>query len=144
MKGMNMNREDKYKVWDNYKKKVIENPFIVYDDGKLIAYLDWRDWEDGIPIKDAVISEYIGINDKNGKEIYEFDYIYVSGYSYIEPEEDWEGVVLKGNLGWFINGYNSSGDEAWYSLNEIGGSYTTIYENLGSTYEKPELLNRDI
>lgn len=136
-----MNREHKYKVWNNYKQKWVNNPYIVYNDGTFVAYEDWRDCEDGIPIKNAIISEYIGINDKNDNGIYEFDYICVSGYSHEEPEEDWEGVILKGKFGWYLSGHNSSGDESWYLLSEIGGSYTTIYERIGNVNDNPALLD---
>lgn len=80
------------------------------------------------------------ITDKNNEKIYEGDFISVCGYSYDEPEDDWEGVVVRGHDGWCLNGFNSTGDERWFNLSDIGGSYTTIIEKLGDIHSSPELL----
>lgn len=84
--------------------------------------------------------QFICLKDKNEKEIYEGDILCVSGYSYEEPEDDWTGEVVMGPLGYGICGINSCGDNNFYYLNEIGGSYITTYEVLGNIYENPELL----
>jgi hypothetical protein len=46
-----------------------------------------------------------------------------------------------GAFGWGIYGNNSCGDKQFYYLNEIRGSYVTIYEVLGNIYENPELIS---
>lgn len=80
------------------------------------------------------------IEDKNKEKIYEGDYISICGYSYDEPEDEWEGVIVRGHDGWCLDGFNSCGDRQWYNLSDIGGSYITIIEKLGDIHNNTELL----
>lgn len=87
------------------------------------------------------VGQFLGV--LNNKEVYEGDYLSVNGYCYEEPEEDWCGVISRGLFGWCLDGFNSNGDEQWYPLYEIGGSYITIYKLLGNIHDNPELLEGD-
>ena len=59
-----MNREIKFRVWKN-------NTMLQVGDGVLKEiYFDENNWNED---KDGVLMQYIGLKDKNGKEIYEGD-----------------------------------------------------------------------
>ena len=61
-----MNREIKFRVWKN-------NTMLQVGDGVLKEiYFDENNWNED---KDGVLMQYIGLKDKNGKEIYEGDII---------------------------------------------------------------------
>ncbi|MDF2881290.1 MAG: YopX protein [Clostridiaceae bacterium] len=135
---------EKYKIWDNGNEKWMTSNcgrFLIDQQSKL-----W--FNEQLPQSDYRLEEVfnyeivwsIGINDtKTGADIYQGDYIEVIAYGYEEPENKWEGIVVKSNLGWCIDGINSVGERRLYSLSEIVGSLTSSYEILDSIYENPEL-----
>ena len=133
-------REIKFRTW-NKNTSLIEkmnyqpftDSYYSTDEGTLL--------NDFFTDSNFVFMQYTGLKDKNDVEIYEGDYILVSGYDYEEPSDDWEGIVTMGQFGWGILGYNSNGNKAFYYLNEIGGSYTTIWEVISNICENPELLD---
>jgi uncharacterized phage protein (TIGR01671 family) len=94
-------------------------------------------------VEPETVGQYTGLTDKNGVEIYEGDVLSISCYSYEEPEEDYEGVVL---IGCFGNGLlitNDDGTTKYLYLNELVGSYTTIYEVIGNIHQNPDLLAKE-
>ena len=59
-----MNREIKFRAWSNLEKKMIQNPPLRYSYGKwIIEYADTI-------MTDIILSQFTGLLDKNGKEIY--------------------------------------------------------------------------
>lgn len=92
---------------------------------------DWNrnDW------KDAVLMQYTGLKDKNGKEIYEGDVLgYGDTYEVVWNETD---KFVEGT-GWCVKRIelNKYGKHDYSHL----WSMTTLPEVIGNIYENPELL----
>ena len=145
-----MNREIKFRVWDNVD--YLSTPFTLRDvDTHKIQFTD-----------DCIVMQYTGLKDKNGKEIYEGDIV-------LFPDEEREfvdvgiGVPLQvaaqpvKELGQvtFENGgfgFNCNRKSAYY---EKGFSSFTLadfkpelneledIEIIGNIYENPELLTNN-
>lgn len=113
-------REIKFRVYIPKRKEIHLVIWIMFKDGKLTVTnteydsceFKWRndEW--------FILMQYTWLKDKNGKEIYEGDVVYIAWYG------NYEGVFP------FIELYNASNED------DIGNIIGNIYEN-------PELLNND-
>lgn len=78
-------REIKFRIW-RVKEKKLYPPYSVYDTE-----------DDGyIPSGDAVIMQYTGLKDKNGKEIYEGDILFRKD----DDTKDGNGTLIRGFQGY--------------------------------------------
>lgn len=138
-----MNREIKFRTWDKEEKKMhYSDSKLDYDiwfslaRGKVeclqnCAYTDsfgdeHDDWQ---PLDN--IMQYIGLRDKNGKEIYEGDIVEIpkeDGYFKIEWDGDSARFVMNGD------GLTVDFDNFW--------SYEI--EVVGNRFDNPELLDNDL
>lgn len=127
--------EIKVRVWDTYENRMVYNAQNTYDYGCTGVPI-WEDsFQDVNEDTKYIKMLYIGLKDKNGKEIYEGDILVISGYSYEEPEFECCGEVKYANCGYCIE------DEGEFvNISDFRGSYTTIFEVVGNVYENPELL----
>lgn len=119
-------REIKFRCWDNITKKF---SYIVANGGAMM----YHELNLGGSIHDLELMQFIGLFDKNKKEIYEGDilkatwgndnpiYMFVA---YQAPE-----FILK----------QKKTSKAWSTLNEAG-EIQTLWEVTGNLYENPELL----
>lgn len=93
-----MNREIKFRVYVNEKMNYLEYPSVVVANARGITF--WDEYPHSASIH-AVIMQYTGLKDRNGKEIYEGDIVDCSGTKYIcewnvnRAEYAWK--TLKGN-----------------------------------------------
>lgn len=120
-------RETKFQVWDSNKHKMWVVGGIVFNKGKIVEI----DSDDGELICYEVpayvqLREFTGLNDKNGKEIYDRSIV-----------RDGKGRVLEvfwndlGAGGWWF----SEDNEHVKEINLTG------LELIGSVFENPELLD---
>ncbi|GAB6742116.1 TPA: hypothetical protein QC443_005893, partial [Bacillus cereus] len=117
-------REIKFRVWSNFYNDWIES-FCIKDGrvhlGNVVHY-------PGNQVSDAILMQYTGLKDKNGKEIYEGDILGDDNYSNVDG-----AVVFNEEKGYYeIDKFN------YEPLHESLKDYD--FEVLGNIYENSELL----
>ena len=75
-------RELKFRIWNGFQFITKSEVYIKACNGSLWDYDDGKLWS-----ATAIIQQYTGLNDKNGKEIYEGDLI---NYTYLAGEGDYQ------------------------------------------------------
>lgn len=112
-------REIKFRYWDKENNEMI--------DGDVLAF------EEYLPIADHLnqegITQYVGLKDKNGKEIYEGDIVKISNHPF-------EGSMkINGN---YEVGYNEYMELCCGSLLLFRNKHYA--EVIGNVFENPELI----
>jgi hypothetical protein len=103
-------REIKFRAWDS-EKKIMIGPFRVGSELSMA-------WPPEM--------QYTGLEDKNGKEIYEEDIILIPVYSRTEIH-----IVKWGNVGW--------GPFSEWNQSEAGYGANSTCLIIGNSYENPDL-----
>lgn len=135
-------REIKFRAWDNEDKKmykVVRIAKSIYGycecDNLLVCNLEADEHLKETDIRysyDYELMQYVGIKDKEGKEIYEGDIDqYGNVVTYVADVNESLGM----NCGWYLQRDNF---ESWSEL-VCGNNYIEIKGNI---YENPELLRR--
>jgi len=111
--------------------------------GNVELYIHTTNGTDEIElIKDAVIMQYTGLKDKNGKEIYEGDIIITNDYPFMDEGKQSYVAIVE----WLFAGFHRT--LKCVNKNKRGGSdginepleEGEYFEVIGNIYENPELL----
>ena len=166
-------RTIKFRAWQKYHEKMLEVTGITLDDyGKLesvytlhpyqapkrIVYSKWRDdfWlYDKEGESSLELMQYIGLKDKNGREIYEGDILLLHQFLFDGHEFENEligEVVYDQEICSFVlrnirnadvkkyMGYREHEDCGNIPIFNFYGLHEESFEKLGNIYENPELL----
>ncbi len=122
-----MNREIKFRVWDVKAKNIEDDVFGIWAsyclrDGSLRKLDGPAGGEFSVPTKD-VLMQYTGLQDVNGKDIYEGDII-----------KGLDGTDNQGQSNVFY-GYG-----VWQPFAYLGTYMSSDFEVIGNIYENSELL----
>lgn len=132
---MKTQREIKFRAWDINRKLYIEEPFGVDCKGGFIYFEPSSIYiTPKIVGVDIVLEQYINLKDKNGKEIYENDFVnYDTGRDF----ETRKNLLVEWDL-------QSTGYLPFIDFNGFGEyifeSNPSMWEVVGNRYENPELL----
>lgn len=111
-----MNRELKFRAWDTYAKP---NKMVMPNNGDFIGWHAPSNWQ-----KCYKIMQYIGLDDANGKEIYEDDIL-------SDGQDNYRVWIEDGKM--LIGGVNKEWDE-FISIHK-----TSRFKVIGNVFENPEL-----
>ena len=131
-----MKREIKFRVWDHNTDTMMIPDNFEFCDGE-ICWIDAgleagpKSGNDGDPGQFEIM-QYVGLHDKNGREIYEGD-IVRTGEDNIGDPDQMIGQVIMREGSWLIE--NEKKQEAVDLFSEI-----TSREVIGNIFENPELL----
>jgi len=138
----------KFQIWDKRYSRMYSEGISVQGDGTF--YLERADHDGhGIEIAESesgelVLREFTGLQDKNGKDIYEGDVIVADSYPFFNDGVpgyvgvvEWEYAAWYYTL-WCIN-TNLVGSAIGDQLG-ANGNDATRFRVIGNIYENPELL----
>ena len=129
-----MTREIKFRFWDKNRLMMFDWPFIVhhFDDEIRVTKLDRSDYE-RIPLADGVLLQFTGLKDKNGKEIYEGDFV--------KHHQAYHGNFVE-SVVWFFCGWKPffGGGDGHYMPASPSPEHCEV---IGNIYETPELLKKE-
>ena len=145
-----MNNRLKFRVWD----KLAERMIYPHNDNQQHFIIDlngcFHNLQNGSGGDDYVIQQYTGLNDKNGKEVYEGDIVKIKRW-YLRPfinnkqEIDYQHIEGETEIGQVIWGWNSqkylvSYEHIRYDDSEDFDKSSHSVEVIGNILENPELL----
>lgn len=135
----------KFKIWDKKNKKFLINCIdnIGINDKQSIdtmkfknnvfSYLDWENGSIRLNSKKYIVLQYIGLKDKNCKEIYEGDIIKDVNNLYYKV------VYIKENACFVLSPIRRKDTKANFSFSFRKSNNKTM-EIVGNIYEKPKLI----
>ena len=124
-------REIKFRAWDIHRKQMLEVWKVTCGVFPKPAELYNRDFDDLFNKDDAILMQFTGFKDKNGKEIYEGDIILSQKY----PREIF---FNEETCEWRLATYGEKQYDKTYSL----CPFARFGEIIGNIYENPEILKR--
>ncbi len=121
---------NKFRVYDNRTKQILERPIIVFQDNVISVSSN----ENSV-VDDYVLMQYTGLHDKNSKEIFEGDVIRI-----LHPWKNRThvGEVFKDNYMFNIKGFFFTHFDF---PNQAFSEGTGFMEVIGNIHEHPHLVN---
>lgn len=147
-------REIKFRAWHKKEKKMYR-VFGLFLEKKEISIPDW-DLITFPSFKEVELMQFIGLHDKNGKEIYSGDI--VKGYF---EKKDGRKLRMIGEVCWdfigfsfkvvqgdkkrkgMINYFNFIESDYTKKANDLDSPFFEDYKVIGNKFENPELLKND-
>lgn len=86
-------------------------------------------------VKKETIGQYVGLNDKNGVEIYEEDIVLLDCYNYEEPAFDGKFKVVYDEINGMWLFIDLEDEKRVYTFEDIRGCYKSDIEVIGNIYE---------
>ena len=134
-------KELKFRAWLT-KEKVMSRPFTL---GETTIYSKENKPLCGFQDKDLIIMQYVGLKDRNGKEIYEGDIVRVKCIWEKGKIEEYIGVIVFEDFAFGVKLKKVVKLPKGYYCEEIDGQpYYLLHwdeiEVIGNVYENPELL----
>ena len=129
-----MNRQIKFRVWDNQNNNWLINQRIE-DHPVELLYSDHEFYIDhsGDNLDNYTIQQYTGLKDKNGKEIYEGDIVKATSDQY--TNENFVGKVI----------FDEGSFLTWINKNDIRGVWSgDDIEVIGNIFENKDLLEKEL
>lgn len=122
-----MNREIKFRAWDNVNNQMLDVQELNFEDCFYGGYTTVRTtmYSDYFDIREMPIMQYTGLKDKNRKEIYEGDILKGTFYGFPMPEYDYVFQIYWDEK---EKGFMAS----YFEPSEC--------EVIGNIYDNPELL----
>lgn len=123
-----MNREIKFRMWHKKSKKMFDVESINFKDSVLNMWNSIVYTLSTFSLDDVILMQYIGLHDKNGKEIYEGD---------ILKSIQWNDIYLVKHIGtaYYLCRKGKNGFNKITTWNNAEKS-----EVIGNMYDNPELL----
>jgi uncharacterized phage protein (TIGR01671 family) len=128
-------REIKFRAWIKKEKKMCRVNQINFDGFITVRFPEHESeigdvFDDHMELDEFIALQYTGLKDKNGREIYEGDIVYMSEYGDYPMEVYWHENMVK----WFMK--NSIGNTDHLYMQKANN----YLEIIGNIYENPELI----
>lgn len=126
-------RDIRFRCWDNVNECMRPVYMLHFtDDEPMNIQTSMQEWING---KDAILMQFTGLKDKNGKEIYEGDVMHYKPY--VNNSNYEANMEVKFNDGAF---YLSQGVGKTYEICAAAINSCAVMEVIGNVWEHPELL----
>lgn len=130
-----MNRSIKFRVY----AKTDSGPKMVYLDPLQCDNGLWFSSKEHIDNYDGKVMEFIGLQDKNGRDIYESDIVRVSEYNPVSEKYEESLAIICWRYCGFVTIHPKNLDEKWCGGSEICD--TAGLEVVGNIFENSNLIN---
>lgn len=146
-------RERKYRFWDIEKKQMRyprdgRYPDLLINPEGQIYRSDCVVWDDLQPTEDFILMNWLGITDKNGKDIYELDFVKFYGKFYGKKEDRILLVEYAPRCAAFLFSDNPKDKMGWGLTFPDKNKYyeenkAPFLKIVGNYFEDPELLTQE-
>jgi len=129
-------KENKFRWWDSETVSMVSWEEMQSEEGR--RSIGIHNFGLDVLVKDAdlIPMQYIGVKDKNGKEIYEDDIVQWSIEQYYEPYKK----TFKGKIIWFDSGLQARFTGWGVDVPLLTPMDFKTLEVIGNIYEDPELI----